>query len=148
MKIEVRSRYPGWISGDAPRLDFSNIVRALCDRVTRAEDTIAVALGRADGPPTETLTYADLNARAQDLARALVASGVTPGDRVGIATRRDFDVLGGGCTVFRSDRRILQMPPVPFDAATFEICGALLNGGTCVIADFIEERINAAQGAT
>ncbi len=92
MKIDVKSRYPRWIAGAAPRPDFSDIVNAFGDRVASAEDSVAVAIGRTDGAPTETLTYRDLNARAEDLARALVASGARPGDRVGIATRRDFDV--------------------------------------------------------
>ena len=237
MKIDLSAGHLGWTAKEAPLPDFSAITVAFQDCVQRTPNAVALALARTVGAPTETLTYADLDARAQDLARLLVTSGVKSGDRVGVATRRDFDVViamlgvlmaggvyvpldlsyprqrldfmqrdsgvrvialsaglapdiasdgvliveigltpapagvelpyvdaadpayiiytsgstgepkgvvtphravlrltvGASYTRFGPDRRVLQMAPVSFDAATFEIWGALLNGGTCVI---------------
>ncbi|MFF1477226.1 amino acid adenylation domain-containing protein [Streptomyces sp. NPDC058301] len=42
-------------------------------------------------------------------------------------------VLGARFARLNADSRLLQLAPVTFDAATFEIWGALLNGGTCVL---------------
>ncbi|WP_369375414.1 amino acid adenylation domain-containing protein [Streptomyces sp. cg36] len=42
-------------------------------------------------------------------------------------------VLGARFAPLDAHSRLLQLAPVTFDAATFEIWGALLNGGTCVL---------------
>ncbi|MEE3716405.1 amino acid adenylation domain-containing protein [Tumidithrix elongata RA019] len=42
-------------------------------------------------------------------------------------------VLGNYYTRFDNSRTILQFAPISFDAATFEIWGALLHGGCCVL---------------
>jgi amino acid adenylation domain-containing protein len=43
-------------------------------------------------------------------------------------------VKGGGYVDLEGGERVLQFAPVTFDAATFEIWGALLNGGRLVVA--------------
>jgi amino acid adenylation domain-containing protein len=42
-------------------------------------------------------------------------------------------VLGSSYTQFDASRIFLQLAPISFDAATLEIWGALLHGGTCVL---------------
>src|SRR5687767_226713 len=92
MKIDFDTEYIGWTAKEAARPDYSTITSVFRDCARRMPNAVAVAIGRTDCAPTETLTYADLNASAQQLARILIADGVKPGDRVGVATRRDFDV--------------------------------------------------------
>ncbi|RKG95647.1 non-ribosomal peptide synthetase, partial [Corallococcus sp. CA053C] len=50
-------------------------------------DAVALVLGEA------TLTYAQLDARANQLAHHLRALGITPGARVGLALERSFDLV-------------------------------------------------------
>jgi amino acid adenylation domain-containing protein len=236
MDINIATQYPGWATNIAPPPPVATITAAFKDCVARTSDAVALAIPGIDGAPAQSLTYAELDAKARETARKLIAHGVRPGDRVGVATRRDFDVgiamlgvllaggvyvpldlsyprqrldfmqkdsgirvillsagldagfalnsvgiveiggpaaadvdlpeadaadpayiiytsgstgqpkgvvtphravlrltIGADYTRFGPDRRILQMAPVSFDAATFEIWGALLNGGVCVI---------------
>ncbi|MEX0828135.1 MAG: amino acid adenylation domain-containing protein [Haliea sp.] len=72
---------------------------------------------------------------ALDPAYVIYTSGST-GQPKGVVTPHRAIlrlVTGATYTKFGPDRRVLQMAPVSFDAATFEIWGPLLNGGTCVI---------------
>ena len=237
MNIDVAAQRPFWEGRAGPSARVSSITAAFHRCVKRSPDAIALEVGRADGGPSDSISYSQLEARAQSLARRLIAEGVRPGDRVGVATHRDFDIaiamlgilmargayvpldlsyplerlkfmqrdsglrivvssaglepsfamegvqviqigapamlektrlprpvasdpayiiytsgstgqpkgvvtphravlrltIGATYTALGPDRRILQMAPTSFDAATFEIWGALLNGGTCVI---------------
>ncbi len=73
--------------------------------------------------------------KAMDAAYVIYTSGST-GQPKGVVTphRAVLRLVSEATyTKFGKDRRVLQMAPVSFDAATFEIWGPLLNGGTCVI---------------
>lgn len=72
---------------------------------------------------------------AMDAAYVIYTSGST-GQPKGVVTphRAVLRLVSGATyTRFGPDRRVLQMAPISFDAATFEIWGPLLNGGTCVL---------------
>ncbi|MEM9317999.1 MAG: amino acid adenylation domain-containing protein [Pseudomonadota bacterium] len=221
-----------WVvnEGSAPKAAVHDIFAQLA---SEQSDRIALELGRPDAPAKQKLTYGELNRHSDDLAFALIADGVVPGDVVAVQTDRSFDliiallailkagaaylpldpsypadrlafmvedsgaarivlsdgimpsaaglspivvgatgprvdlpaasaddlayviytsgstgkpkgvmtphrgiarlVVGAEFTQFDADQRFLQMAPVAFDAATLEIWGPLLNGGTCVI---------------
>ncbi|GGJ85577.1 AMP-binding protein [Pseudomonas matsuisoli] len=63
---------------------FFNIADACCDRwAEREPDRVALLQKNSDGSVTQC-TYRQLQASANRLANALAASGIRPGDRVGI----------------------------------------------------------------
>jgi len=74
--------------------------------------------------------------KAADLAYVIYTSGST-GEPKGVeATHRSVIrlVKGTGYAHLGADEVLLQLAPLSFDASTFEIWGALLNGGRLVIA--------------
>ncbi len=64
--------------------------------VTRAPDAVALRSG------SEQLTYAELDARANRLARALIECGVRVADRVGIALDRSLDAIAAIIAVWKA----------------------------------------------
>jgi aspartate racemase len=97
------------------------VVKMLCldgDQFAEKEDTNLSGEGRAD-----------------DLAYVMYTSGST-GTPKGVAiTHRNVVrlVKGTSYTSFSPDETFLQLAPLSFDASTFEVWGALLNGGKLVV---------------
>jgi amino acid adenylation domain-containing protein len=58
-------------------------------QVERSPEAIALVFGG------RTVNYADLNGRANQLARRLVAEGVAPGIKVGLCLERSFEMITG-----------------------------------------------------
>ncbi|WP_394840160.1 amino acid adenylation domain-containing protein [Pendulispora rubella] len=92
-------------------------------------------------PPSASADASDHHANpdtpvsAEDIAYINFTSGST-GKPKGVPIRhQSIARLVYGATYARLDARtvLLQLAPVTFDAATFEIWGALLHGGTCVL---------------
>jgi amino acid adenylation domain-containing protein len=73
---------------------------------------------------------------ARDIAYLMYTSGSTGRPKAVVVEHRNITnlVTEPNFVDLRPDDRILQLAPVAFDAATFEIWGALLNGLTLVLA--------------
>ena len=96
---------------DGPRGTLHGCVSA---QARRRPDQVAVEVGG------RTLTYAELEARADGVARALVARGVRPGDRVGIALDRSLDLIPTLLGVHRAGAAYVPLDPdYPEDRLAF-----------------------------
>ena len=94
------------LESDIPLGDFPGILPAFRAAVEKMPDQIALYSG------DRRLSYADLNAEADKLARYLLSKGIAQGDRIGIFMRRSVDVPVAmlGCLMAGAAY-------VPFDAA-------------------------------
>ncbi|MFC5743027.1 AMP-binding protein, partial [Dyella tabacisoli] len=72
-------------------------------QVSRAPDAVAAVFEQ------ESLTYAELNARANRLARALVAQGIGPEQAVAVALPRSLDMLVALLAVLKSGAAYLPL---------------------------------------
>ncbi|MFI9824042.1 amino acid adenylation domain-containing protein [Streptomyces sp. NPDC052013] len=75
------------------------------DRVRRHPDAVAVVHG------DRRWTYAELNARANRLARALLTAGLRPEDTVAVVTERDLDWTACVMAVFKAGGAYLPVDP-------------------------------------
>jgi len=60
---------------------------------------------------TQTLTYAALNARANQLAHVLRAKGTTPGTPIGLCTSRSVDLLVGALGILKAGGAYVPLDP-------------------------------------
>ncbi|WP_093761613.1 non-ribosomal peptide synthetase [Streptomyces sp. BpilaLS-43] len=100
-----RARLTAWGTGPAPDLPAST-VPALFERWAR----------RTPGAPavrdaTTTLTYGELDARADALARRLTARGIGPEDRVAVALPRTHDLVVALLGVLKSGAAYVPLDP-------------------------------------
>ncbi|MFE9003631.1 amino acid adenylation domain-containing protein [Streptomyces sp. NPDC007875] len=85
-------------------------------RVRECPDARAVSLG------ADTLTYAELNARANALARLLVARGAGPGRFVGLVLPRSIDLVVALLAVVKSGAAYVPIDPAyPADRIAYTI---------------------------
>jgi amino acid adenylation domain-containing protein len=71
----------------------------------------AIAVSHASDRATEQLTYAELDASANRLARYLVARGVRPGDRVGICMSRSVRQIAAVLAVVKAGAAYVPLDP-------------------------------------
>ncbi|MET8560980.1 amino acid adenylation domain-containing protein, partial [Streptomyces flaveolus] len=84
----------------------STVVELFEAQVARTPDAVAVV--GADG---SRVTYAELNARANRLARLLVGRGVGPESRVGVLMHRSVDMVSGLLGVLKSGAAYVPLDP-------------------------------------
>src|SRR5262249_51795098 len=97
------------------------------ERLCLDRDWELLANESQDDPPVRS--------RAANLAYVIYTSGSTGRPKGVAVSHRGVVRLLCGVDYMRlgSDQRLLQLAPLCFDASTFELWGALLHGGECVL---------------
>ncbi|MCC5794263.1 MAG: amino acid adenylation domain-containing protein, partial [Chromatiales bacterium] len=98
------ARLAAWNATDAPYPAMS-LDHWVLEQVARSPDSLAIIDGH------ERLSYADLALESRMLAARLVAAGLGPGDRVGIALPRSARLVTSMLAVLRSGAVIVPLDP-------------------------------------
>ncbi|MQY27936.1 non-ribosomal peptide synthetase [Nocardia aurantia] len=93
-----------WNSTDAEHAG-GTLAGLFAERVAAAPEAVALEFG------DETLTYAELDARANRLARELIARGAGPDTVVGLAIRRSLDLVVGMYAIVAAGAAYLPLDP-------------------------------------
>ncbi len=121
-----------WNRTRVPYPREATIVSRFAERVAAAPDAIAVSFG------IETLTYAQLDTRANRLAHLLRSHGVEPEAPVGIALPRSLDLIVALLAVVKSGGAYLPLDlanPPARSAYILDDCGASIVLTTAALAD-------------
>ncbi|MGI1848010.1 AMP-binding protein, partial [Rhodococcus sp. SJ] len=89
----------------APAAPEATLVTRFDEQVTRTPDSTALVYG------TESLTYAEFDARANRLARLLIDRGVGPEALVGLAIRRSLDLLVAMYAIVKAGGAYVPLDP-------------------------------------
>lgn len=102
------------------RLDAGTPVHRLFEKqVQQTPDAVAVQFGE------QSLSYAQLNARANRLAHRLMAAGVVPETRVGIAVDRSLDMVAGLLAILKAGAAYVPLDPdYPADRLAYMVCSS------------------------
>ncbi|MFG3615660.1 amino acid adenylation domain-containing protein [Nocardia sp. NPDC047654] len=92
----------GWNATKAPRQD-GTLASLFAERVASDPDAVALEFG------AEALTYAELDARANRLARLLIARGAGPDTTVGLCLRRSLDLVVGMYAIVKAGAAYLPL---------------------------------------
>ena len=121
---------------DYPRVAMHTQVEAQCDRTP---DATAVACPRADDPAQlDTLTYAELDHRANRLAHLLHARGVEPGALVGLCLERSLDMVVAQHAIWKAGAAYVPLDPAfPVDRLAYMVEDAKL-AATVTTSDLLD----------
>ncbi|HEY0602497.1 MAG TPA: amino acid adenylation domain-containing protein, partial [Herpetosiphonaceae bacterium] len=128
-EAEQRRMLVDWNAADtqapqAPSICLHEMFEA---QVTRTPDAIALLDG------TTKLSYAELNARANQLAHALRALGVTPDTPVGMCLHRSADLIVGVLGILKAGAAYLPLDPTyPAERLQFMLADA---GATTLVTE-------------
>lgn len=89
----------------------------------------------------ETLSYAELDARANRLARALIARGVRPGMRIGLGLPRSLDLVAGLLAILKVGAAYVPLDPeYPVERLSYLLAdsGVRLVLGNAVLRERLE----------
>ncbi|MEJ8655376.1 amino acid adenylation domain-containing protein [Streptomyces sp. MS1.AVA.4] len=123
---------------DIPATTLPELFRA---QVARTPDATALLAGGEDddGRAAERITYAELDARVEELARVLAGMGVGPEDTVAVALPRSADLVVALLAVHRAGAAYLPLDPqYPAERTAFMLADA---GPVCVIRDRLPEGV-------
>ena len=104
----------------------ATLVSLLDAQARKTPNAVAVALASApEGTAQTTLTFAELDARATTLARALVQRGVSPGVLVGVCMERSLELVVALVAVLKAGGAYVPLDPeYPADRLAFMIADA------------------------
>ncbi|MER7205539.1 amino acid adenylation domain-containing protein [Streptosporangium sp. NPDC000239] len=122
--------------GEGPALPATPSVPELVAAAVRERpDAVAVGCG------TRALTYAELDARAGELAGLLRSRGVTPGDVVGVRLGRTPDTIAALLAVWRAGAAYLPLDP---DYPAERLAFLVEDSGASFVLDTVPESVPQA----
>ncbi|MFG1951744.1 amino acid adenylation domain-containing protein [Micromonospora sp. NPDC048830] len=124
LPTEERARLNRWGTGARPAVPEASLDAYVTARFAEFAERVAVA------DETGSLTYAELDAQAWQLARHLRAAGVTRGDRVALFAERCCDVLVALLGVLRAGAAYV---PVDVDFPAERVAFILADSGASVV---------------
>jgi myxalamid-type nonribosomal peptide synthetase MxaA len=90
---------------EAPELTRTPVMRAVEAQAARTPDADALVLG------DDSLSYREMNARANRLARRLVALGIDPEERVGVVADRSMEAIVALLAVLKAGGAFVPLDP-------------------------------------
>src|SRR6266540_2249039 len=104
-RCDMSERVMTILAGPSRKLPDHRAHEAFEDQARARPDTIAALHG------SRQLTYGDLNARANQVARALLARGLTREGVVGVVTERNLDWMTAVLAIFKAGGAYLPIEP-------------------------------------
>ncbi|MGJ5203811.1 non-ribosomal peptide synthase/polyketide synthase [Bradyrhizobium sp. HKCCYLR20261] len=128
LDMDAAQRVLGWSAGRAASIasaDFVDVVAQIERQAALRPDATALIFGH------EVLSYAELNARANGLARQIRQCGATPDAPIGLALERSIDLVVAVLAVLKAGCGYLPLDP---DYPTERLAAMLRDSGARLVA--------------